>query len=275
LCEAACSCDSALHEWDHVEEAGLATQLKPTVECSEAEWQARLDLAACYRIFDHLGWSESIYNHISLKVPGEDAAFLINPYGLLYSEVNASNLVKIDIDGNTLDGSPHPVNKAGFTQHAYFHRHLDWAHAICHTHTTATMAVCASENGLEASNFYACNFIGRIGYHDFEGVTVREEEGERLLENLGKNRVLLLRNHGPVVLGKTIQEMFLQSWVLQRACEIQLATHSMGKPIIIPDEVVAVHQRDISQVRANGGPGVADFEAWKRRIDLIDTSWRD
>jgi ribulose-5-phosphate 4-epimerase/fuculose-1-phosphate aldolase len=144
----------------------MATQLKPRMECSEAEWQARQDLAACYRIFDHLGWSESIYNHISFKVPGEDHAFLINPYGLMYDEVTASNLVKIDIDGNVLAGN-YPVNKAGFTQHAYFHRHLDWAHAICHTHTTATMAVCASENGLEPTNFYACNFIGQIGYHDF------------------------------------------------------------------------------------------------------------
>ena len=165
----------------------MATQLKPRMECSEAEWQARQDLAACDRIFDHLGWSESIYNHISLKVPGEDHAFLINPFGLMYDEVTASNLVKIDIDGNVLAGN-YPVNKAGFTQHAYFHRHLEWAHAICHVHTTATMAVCASENGLEPTNFYACNFIGQVGYHDFEGVTVRPEEGERLLANLGGKR---------------------------------------------------------------------------------------
>ncbi|MGD9810651.1 MAG: class II aldolase/adducin family protein, partial [Sphingobium sp.] len=111
----------------------MATQLKRSLKCSEAEWQARLDLAACYRIFDLLGWSESVYNHISLRVPGEDGAFLINPYGLLFSEVCASNLVKIDIDGNTLDGSQYPVNRAGFTQHSHVHRLLDWAQAICHT----------------------------------------------------------------------------------------------------------------------------------------------
>lgn len=252
----------------------MATQLKPRMECSEAEWKARQDLAACYRIFDHLGWSESIYNHISYKVPGEDHAFLINPYGLMYDEVTASNLVKIDIDGNVLAGN-YPVNKAGFTQHAYFHRHLDWAHAICHTHTTATMAVCASQNGLEPTNFYACNFIGQIGYHDFEGVTVRAEEGERLLQNLGGKRILMLRNHGPVVMGRTLPEMFLQAWALQRACEIQLATHAMGKPILISDDVIAVHQRDLGQVALPGGPGAADFEAWKRKIDRIDPSWRD
>jgi ribulose-5-phosphate 4-epimerase/fuculose-1-phosphate aldolase len=246
-----------------------------TIECSEEEWQARLDLAACYRIFDLLGWSESIYNHISVKVPGEDQAFLINPYGLLYSEVCASNLVKIDIDGNTLDGSPHPVNKAGFVQHSYFHRHLDWAHAICHVHTTAGMAVCSLEGGLQPVNFYAASFAGRLSYHDFEGITVRPEEGERLLANLGKNRVLMLRNHGPVVLGRTLPEMFFTQWALQRACEIQLATMAMGRPIAVPDEVIAVHQRDASQVQAPGGTGAADFAAWVRRVDRLDRSWRD
>ena len=246
-----------------------------TIECSEAEWQARLDLAACYRIFDHLGWSESIYNHISLRVPGEDGAFLINPFGLLYSEVCASNLVKIDIDGNVLDGSSYPVNRAGFTQHSHFHRHLPRAHAICHTHTTATMAVCALEGGLQPTNFYACAFIGQIGYHDFEGVTVRPEEGDRLIANLGDKRVLMLRNHGPVIMGETLAEMFFTHWALQRACEIQLATLSMGKAIAVPPDVIAVHQRDLHMAQVPGGPGAADFAAWVRVIDRIDRSWRD
>ena len=253
----------------------MATQLKRNLDCSEAEWQARQELAACYRIFDMLGWGESIYNHISVKVPDEEDAFLINPFGLLYSEVCASNLVKIDIDGNTLDGSTYPVNKAGFTQHAYFHRHLERAHAICHTHTTASMAVCSLEGGLQPTNFYACNFIGKLAYHDFEGVTVRGEEGERLLANLGDKHILMLRNHGPVVMGRTLQEMFLQHWALQRACEIQLATMSMGQPIMVPDEVVAVHQRDLGQVQLPGGPGAPDFAAFIRKIDKVDRSWRD
>ena len=257
----------------------MATQINANhgrnLDCTEAEWAARQELAACYRIFDHMGWSESIYNHISLKVPGEDHAFLINPYGLLYSEVCASNLVKIDIDGNTLDGSKYPVNKAGFTQHAYFHRHLPWAHAICHTHTTAQMAVSALEGGLQPVNFYACNFMGKIGYHDFEGVTVRSEEGERLLANLGDQRILMLRNHGPVVLGRTIGEMFIMQWSLQRACEIQLATMSMGQPIHVSQDVIDVHQRDVGSVALPGGPGAADFAAWTRRIDKVDRSWRD
>ncbi|MCA1662275.1 MAG: class II aldolase/adducin family protein [Novosphingobium sp.] len=257
----------------------MATQLANkhgrNLDCSEEEWAARQELAACYRIFDMLGWSESIYNHISARVPGEDNAFLINPFGLLYSEVCASNLVKIDIEGNTLDGSPYPVNKAGFTQHSYFHKHLDWAHAIAHTHTTATMAVASLEGGLQPVNFYACNFTGRIGYHDFEGVTVRPEEGERLLANLGDKRILFLKNHGPVVLGRTIPEMFLMHWSFQRACEIQLATMSMGKPIVVSQEVIDVHQRDLGQVQLPGGPGAPDFAAWTRKLDRLDRSWRD
>lgn len=254
----------------------MATQLQPKAEYSDAERQARLDLAACYRIFDLLGWSESIYNHISLAVPGEEGAFLINPFGLLYEEVTASNLVKIDVDGNNIGGSPYMVNKAGFTQHAYFHRKLgERANAICHVHTTATMAVCSHRHGLLPTNFYACNFQGQIGYHDFEGVTVRAEEGERLLENLGDKTILMLRNHGPVVMDKTIQGMFVKMWALQRACEIQVATLSQGEAEIVQQEVVDVHQRDLAVMTGQGGAGVFDFEAWKRKADRKDDSWRN
>lgn len=241
---------------------------------SDAEWQARQQLAACYRVFDMLGWSEMIYNHITLKVPGEEGAFLINPFGLHFSEVTASNLVKIDIDGNTLDDSPHPVNLAGFVQHAVFHRHLPDAHCIMHTHTTAGMAVSSVEGGLRPANFYACNFIGQIAYHDFEGVTVRSEEGARLIENLGDKRVMFLRNHGILVMGRTLPEAFIKHWSLQRACEIQVATAAMGPAIEVPPDVIAVHQRYLSKVQIPGGAGKADFDAMVRLVDRIDTSWR-
>ncbi len=253
----------------------MATAIAEKPQMSDAEWEARQQLAACYRVFDMLGWSEMIYNHITVKVPGEDNAYLINPYGLHFSEVKASNLVKIDIDGNKLDGSPYPVNPAGFTQHSVFHKHLPDAHCIMHTHTTAGMAVSALEGGLQPTNFYACNFAGQIAYHDFEGVTVRSEEGERLIANLGGKRVMFLRNHGILVMGRTLPEAFIKHWALQRACEIQLATLSMGKPLHVPGEVVSVHQRDLSKVQIPGGQGAADFAAMVRLVDRIDTSWRD
>ncbi len=253
----------------------MATAVRRNSQMSEAEWEARQELAACYRVFDMLGWSEMIYNHITVKVSDEADAFLINPFGLHFSEVTASNLVKIDIDGNKLDDNPYPVNRAGFVQHALFHRHLPDAHCIMHTHTTAGMAVSSVEGGLRPTNFYACNFAGQIAYHDFEGVTVRSEEGERLLEHLGDKRVMLLRNHGILVMGRTLPEAFIKHWSLQRACEIQVATASMGPPIEVPAEVVAVHQRDLGQVQIPGGPGAADFKAMVRLVDRIDTSWRN
>lgn len=247
----------------------------PARAMHDAERSARQQLAACYRIFDKMGWSELIYNHITLRVPGEDNAFLINPFGLHYSEVRASNLVKIDVDGNTLDGSPHPVNRAGFVQHSLFHRHLPDAHCIIHTHTTAGMAVSATREGLTPTNFYAAAFIGQIAYHDFEGVTIRPEEGARLIANLGDRRVMILRNHGTLVMADTLPKAFLMHWSLQRACEIQVATGAAGTPVPIPDAVIAVHQRDLAGVQLPGGPGAPDFAAMVRLLDREDRSWRD
>ncbi|MFM9851547.1 MAG: class II aldolase/adducin family protein [Sphingomonadaceae bacterium] len=255
----------------------MATALKTHNRYSEAEWSARLELAACYRIFAMFGWDELIFNHITVKVPDEEGAFLINPYGMHFSEVTASSLVKIDADGNKVDAdNPWHVNKAGFVQHSLFHRELPDAHAIIHTHTTATVAVSSLEGGLQPVNFYACNLIGHVAYHDFEGITVRDEEGVRLLENLGDKRIMLLKNHGPVVMAKTLPAAFVKYWVLQRACEHQMETLKMGAPIMVPPEVIAVHQRD-QYLQATPGvePGQMEFDAMVRRVDRIDSSWRD
>jgi len=253
----------------------MATRLKSTAAMTEAEWAARQQLAACYRVFAMMGWDEMIFNHITVKLE-EPGAFLINPYGMHFSEVTASSLVKIDIDGNKLDAdNPWHVNRAGFVQHSLFHRELHDAHCIIHTHTTATVAVCSLEGGLQPINFYACNFMGQLAYHDFEGVTVRDEEGPALLKSLGDKRIMMLRNHGPVVMGKTLPDAFIKYWALQRACEHQLATLSMGKPIPVAADVIAVHQRDIGQTAIPGGSGAAEFAAMVRKVDKIDPSWRD
>jgi ribulose-5-phosphate 4-epimerase/fuculose-1-phosphate aldolase len=252
----------------------MATALK-TRTMTDAEWAARQELAACYRVFAVMGWDEMIFNHITVKLE-EPGAFLINPYGMHFSEVTASSLVKIDIDGNKLDAdNSWHVNRAGFVQHSLFHRELPDAHCIIHTHTTATVAVCSLEGGLQPINFYACNFMGQLAYHDFEGVTVRDEEGPALLRSLGDKRIMMLRNHGPVVMGRTLPEAFIKYWVLQRACEHQVATLSMGKPVPIAADVIAVHQRDIGQTAIPGGAGKAEFDAMVRRVDKIDRSWRD
>jgi len=258
----------------------MATALNVQSSCTEAEWKARQRLAACYRIFAHFGWDELIYNHITLKVPDEgsdnDGAFLINPYGLHFSEISASTLVKVDIDGNTLDGSKYPVNKAGFVQHSLFHRELPEIHAIVHTHTTATMAVASFEGGLLPINFYAAILTKRLAYHDFQGITVHAEEGPDFLASLGDKRMMLLKNHGPVVMGRTLEEAFQNHWVLQRACEIQVQTLAMGDPVMISDEVVDRHMAHIHEAQIDPASlGAPEFEAMIRLIDRNDKSWRE
>lgn len=253
----------------------MATAIK-TNPWSESEWAARRQLASCYRVFAHLGWDELIYNHITLRLEDEPGAFLINQYGLHYTEVKASNLIKIDIDGNRLDDSTGAVNPAGFLQHSLFHRHLPDAHCIMHTHTTPTMAVAATAEGIRPTNFYAAALIGQVAWHEFEGVTIRPEEGERLIANLGDKRIMMLRNHGPLVMAPTLTEAFQMMWVLQRACEIQVATGMTGgTPVEIGADVLAVHQRDLHMARAFGQPGKVDFEALVRVVDRVDPSWRD
>lgn len=253
----------------------MAVNIKTKGGMTSEEWAARQQLAACYRVFAMLGWDEMIYNHITLKVPGEDKAFLINPYGLHYTEVKASNLVKIDLDGNLLAPSAWGANKAGLVQHSVFHRSRPDAHCIMHTHTTAGMAVSAMQGGLRSTSIYASSFIGEIAYHDFEGVTVRPEEGERLVANIGQKWSMLLRNHGIIVLGRTLPEAFLRHWSLQRACEVQVAMASMGEAIEVTEETLAVNRRDLPQAMAPGNAGVADFEAMVRLVDRVDTSWRE
>jgi ribulose-5-phosphate 4-epimerase/fuculose-1-phosphate aldolase len=252
----------------------MATAFK-SKPMTDAEWQARQQLAACYRIFAYYGWDELIYTHISLRVPDEDEAFLINPFGLHYSEVTASNLLKIDIDGNKLCDSNYPVNRAGFVQHSLFHRHLPDAHCIMHTHTTAGMAVASTQEGLTPTSFYAGFFVGQIAYHDFEGVTIRDDEGPRFLENLGDKKFMILRNHGLLVMGETVPEAFFRYFMLERACQMQIATRQAGTPLVIPQEVIDVHQRDMMGACPPGGFGVTEFNAMTRVIDKIDSSWRD
>ncbi len=243
------------------------------------EWATRLQLAACYRIFAMLGWTEMIYNHITVRLPhsvsGDDKQFLINPFGLHYSEVTASNLVKINLKGDILDGSKFPVNPAGFVLHSTLHDGLDGAHCVMHTHTTAGVAVASLKDGLSQSNFYSAQLHDMVAYHDFEGITVHMEEGPRVLKSIGNKRAVILRNHGLLSWGSTLPEAFAILWTLQRACEIQMATLSMGQPLPVPEAVAAKCTRDSLQFdQKHGGAGVDVFDALTRQIDRIDDSYK-
>jgi ribulose-5-phosphate 4-epimerase/fuculose-1-phosphate aldolase len=241
---------------------------------SEAEWHARVELAAAYRIFDHLGWSELIYNHISLRVPGETGHFLINPFGLHYSEVTASNLVKVDVSGNIIGNSDWPINPAGFTFHGAIHATLPDAHCVMHVHTTPTMAVCCLEDGLSYTNFYAAQLYGKVAYHEFEGITVHLDEGKRILASADGKPVLLLRNHGPVTIGQTLPQAFSLMWLLQRACEVQVTSQALGKLRPIAPPVLEGCVRDALNFNPKYGAGQDGFDALRRVIDRVDPSYR-
>jgi ribulose-5-phosphate 4-epimerase/fuculose-1-phosphate aldolase len=244
------------------------------------EWQARQQLAACYRIFAMLGWTEMIYNHITVRLPasvsGDDKQFLINPFGLHYTEVTARNLVKINLQGEVLDGSPHPINPAGYVLHSTIHAGIETAHAVMHTHTTAGVAVASLQGGLSQSNFYSAQLHNMVAYHDFEGITVHTEEGPRVLQSIGQRQAVILRNHGLLSWGQTLPEAFAILWTLQRACEIQMATLSMGSPIAVPEAVAAKCTRDSLQFDADHGGGVGQdlFDALVRQVDRIDPSYK-
>lgn len=239
------------------------------------EWRARIELAACYRLFDHLGWTEGIYNHITVRVPGAtgEPALLINPYGLHYAEVTARNLVKIDLDGRVLDDSPYPVNAAGLVIHSAVHGAREDAHCVMHTHTTSVMAVACKASGLRADNFYSAQLHGRVAYHEFEGITTRADEGARLVASLGDKGVMLLRNHGVLVAAATLPAAFSLLWQMQRACDVQLASDCLAGPNHpIRPQVLDEIASHVPAMRPGGArPGEMLFAGMVRRAGV---DWR-
>jgi ribulose-5-phosphate 4-epimerase/fuculose-1-phosphate aldolase len=243
------------------------------IPMTEAERQVRVRLAACYRIFDHLGWTESIFNHITLRVPGPETVFLINPFGLHYTEVTASNLVAVDIEGRPVRPTEHPVNLAGFVTHSAIHAHVQAAHCVMHTHTTTGSAVACLEDGLSHDSFYGAQLHGRVAYHDFEGVTVNSDERERMIASIGDKRVVILRNHGLLTWGETLEEAFMWLWVLQRACDIQVAAASAGSIGRLSAKALA--QAHFEAVALQPQVCKAAFDALVRKVEAADASYRN
>jgi ribulose-5-phosphate 4-epimerase/fuculose-1-phosphate aldolase len=202
---------------------------------SHAEWQTRIDLAACYRLVHHFGMDDLVYNHISARVPGEEGHFLINAYGMTYDEITASSLVKIDFDGNVVEdpGTGYGINRAGFVIHSAVHRGRPDIACVIHTHTPAGMAVSAMECGLLPITQNAMFFSG-VGTHDYEGPAVDLDEQKRLVSDLGSHVAMILRNHGLIAVGATIPEAFITIYWLERACQAQVLAVSTGKPLILP-----------------------------------------
>ncbi|MEP7282392.1 MAG: class II aldolase/adducin family protein [Rubrivivax sp.] len=230
------------------------------------EWAARIALAACYRLFHARGWSEEIFNHITLRAPGDEPAYLINPFGLHYGEVTAHNLVKVDLQGRPLHASAYGVNRAGFVIHSAIHAARPDAHCIVHTHDTAGVAVACQAGGLAMDNFYAAFLDGSIAYHDFEGVTTSVDEQPRLVTSLGDKRVLILRNHGLLVAESSVAATYYWYYVLRRACEVQAAAHAMPGPTLpLSDAARAQSSRNVQEADPQGDLYPKVFAAAVRR----------
>jgi len=247
------------------------------IDCSDAEWKARVQLAATYRVFFMLGWHELIFNHITLRHPEHDDQLLMNPFGLAYDEITASNLVKIDLSGKILSESKYPINPAGLTIHSAVHGAVPDAHCVMHIHTTASVAVACMAEGIEDNNIYSSQLHDMIAYHTFEGTTVHDEEKTRMIDSLGAKRLMVLRNHGLLAHGTTLGHAFVLIWTLNRACEIQLATHSMrGNILPVHQDISRQSTKDALQYDPRFGAGDQVLDALIRRVNRSgDTSYLD
>jgi ribulose-5-phosphate 4-epimerase/fuculose-1-phosphate aldolase len=232
-----------------------------------SEAALRKQLANAYRIFAYLGWTELIYNHITVRLPGPELHFLINPFGLHYSEITPENLVKIDSAGQIVGESVWPVNPAGFNLHAAIHQGIPEAHCIMHIHTTAGCAVAGSAVGLSPDNFYGAMLHQRLAYHDFEGITLHAAEGPRVVRAIAGRRAVILRNHGLLSWGETIPLAFAYLWTMQRACEIQVAGAALGPTIAVSEAIQIKASAEALQFDPAFGGGNDVFEAMTRVVN--------
>ncbi|MBB3102191.1 class II aldolase/adducin family protein [Azomonas macrocytogenes] len=243
---------------------------------SAAEWEARIKLAAAYRLAAREGWTDHIYTHFSVRVPGPDRHFLINPYGLTFDEITASSLVKVDIDGTLIDDpSGLGINPAGYVIHSAIHRAREHTHAVLHTHTTAGIAVSAQRNGLLSISQHAARFHNRLAYHDYEGIALDLDEQQRLVADIGDRDALILRNHGLLTSGRNIEQAFYNLFYLERACAAQIAAQAGGAELIIlPEQVAEKAARAFEKAVANERPQL-HWAAAVRQLERTDASFRN
>ena len=250
---------------------------KPTVRdlVSSEEWQTRVDLAAAYRLVADYGWDDLIFTHISARVPGPEHHFLINPYGMMFEEITASSLVKVDLDGNIAMESDYSINPAGFTIHSAVHAAREDALCVMHLHTDNGIAVSVQAEGLLPISQQALFVLSSLGYHDYEGLALNDDEKPRLVADLGKKTFLILRNHGLLTVGQSVPDAFLSMFLLERACRIQiLAQSGGGKLIPIPDKILAQIPAQEAIV-TKGSRGKLAWPGLLRRLDRLGANYQD
>ncbi|MEP6636791.1 MAG: class II aldolase/adducin family protein [Acidobacteriota bacterium] len=254
------------------------TQLEqPSIrqQVSPEEWQVRVDLAAAYRLVACYGWDDLIFTHISARVPGPEHHFLINPYGMMFDEITASSLVKIDLKGNKVSESSALVNPAGFTIHSAVHAAREDALCVIHLHTDCGIAVAAQKEGLLPISQQAIFALASLAYHDYEGLALNEEEKPRLVADLGKKTYMILRNHGLLTVGRDAAEAFLAMFMLERACKIQILAQSGGTKLLpIGDPILERSSTQLSAATAGQGAQLA-WPGLLRKLDRMDRSYRN
>lgn len=242
---------------------------------SPQEWQARVDLAAAYRLVALHGWDDLIFTHISARVPGAQHHFLINPYGMMFDEIAASSLVKIDLAGNKVMDSPALVNPAGFTIHSAVHAAREDAQCVMHLHTDYGIAVSAQKNGLLPLSQQSMFALASLAYHDYEGLALDENEKPRLVADLGDKKYMILRNHGLLTVGQSAAEAFLGMFLLERACKIQiLAQAGGGELVAIPDQILGLVAAQMKAVTVGQGAALT-WPGLLRKLDRLDPSYQE
>jgi ribulose-5-phosphate 4-epimerase/fuculose-1-phosphate aldolase len=248
--------------------------LAPQAVADDTERRLRIDLAACYRLVAMYGWDDLIFTHISARVPGPDHHFLINPYGMMFGEITASSLVKVDLDGRKVDASPHDINPAGFTIHSAIHAARDDAGCVLHVHSVNGVAVSAQEDGVLPLSQHSMFVLSSLAYHDYEGVALEADEKPRLVRDLGDRRFLMLRNHGLLTVGRTVAEAFVAMYFFETTCMMQVRALAGGARVRrIPEAIVAGAQRQFDAVTRGAGGALA-WPALLRRLDAIDPGYR-
>lgn len=240
---------------------------------SDEEWQLRCDLAACYRLVAAYGWSDLVFTHISVRLPGPEHHFLINPYGLMFDEITASSLIRIDADCNVIGESPFPVNPAGFVIHSAIHEAREDAQCVLHTHTRAGVAVSAQRDGVLPISQQSTFVLASLAYHDYEGVAFRPDEKPRLQADLGQANFLMLRNHGLLTCGRSIADAFLRMYVFESACQIQLAAQAGGSELIAVDPRIVAGVAEAMRVQTGGLGGAFVWPALLRKVERLDPGY--
>lgn len=231
------------------------------------ERQTRIDLAAAYRLVALFGWDDLVFTHISARVPGTDDQFLINPYGMMFEEITASSLVKIDLAGEKVEDSPYPINPAGFTIHSAVHAARHDAACVLHTHSLNGIAVSAQEGGVLPLSQHSIFVLSSLGYHDYEGVALRDDEKPRLVRDLGDNRFLMLRNHGLLTVGSSIADAFLNMYFFEATCTIQVRAMAGGGPLVRIDRSIIATAREQAAQATRGQGAALTWPALLRRLD--------